>query len=607
MSGQLAPHPPLARNGSFHLLWVSTLLAGFGDRMAMFAVLTMLGFGKGSGNDAALQGGVDFFFFTPYLLWSPIAGWLADRLPRKWLLFAADEARGVMVLLLVTGVLPLGDGGQLPDGARWMGWLLIFLIGLGAATFSPVKISIVPNIVGFAALQRANSVVVNLGIIGNLLGAGLEIFIGKRSVGLCIALSAAAYIVSGIVWPFIRAPQHLAEKPPTFAASMRQLADGVRYVRIHRPIRLLTLLSMLAWAGTSVYLPALATVSTEKYHGGTETYALMLACLAVGMMGGGAFMGVTNTRLETAMVIAVGVIGTGAGLLLQMLVPWKAVGLGMVLMTGLSAGVMFVGLNTLVQRLSADYMRGRVFGAREMLSEVGKVAAAFSIWMLPRSNDFMLPVTIVMGCVLIGVGAWGFYRFVLAGPAPGKGLSLMWRVSRWYADAVHKLRVVGRANPPLKGALLLVSNHTAGLDPLLIQASTMRIVRWMMAAEYMKPYLNFLWKRTRPIGVNRFARDAKSLKTAVEHLKSGGALHRFNAGVGLLALTPGVTVTPIYITGTPNTEAALASYLFPSRSVLVYGKPFTVPEDFDREQATAMIREAIEELRRQHEHSKNPG
>ena len=89
----------LWRNVSFHLLWSSTFASGVGDRLIMNAALPMLGYGPESAENASIQAGIQFFFFLPYLLWSPFAGWLSDRLPRKWIMFAADETRGIILLL----------------------------------------------------------------------------------------------------------------------------------------------------------------------------------------------------------------------------------------------------------------------------------------------------------------------------------------------------------------------------------------------------------------------------------------------------------------------------------------------------------------------------
>src|SRR5689334_19557857 len=86
-----APAPPLWRNINFLLMWSSTAAAGFGDRMIELAALPMLGVTGENAQASAITAGVYFWFFLPWLVITPIGGWLADTLPRKWIMLACDE------------------------------------------------------------------------------------------------------------------------------------------------------------------------------------------------------------------------------------------------------------------------------------------------------------------------------------------------------------------------------------------------------------------------------------------------------------------------------------------------------------------------------------
>src|SRR3990167_6480575 len=90
--------PTLARNFSFHLMWICTFLGGMGDRLMMLSAYQLLDIEQAGGARASVIAGVDFFFFLPYVVWSPLAGWLADRLPRKWVMVTSDFVRGGAVL-----------------------------------------------------------------------------------------------------------------------------------------------------------------------------------------------------------------------------------------------------------------------------------------------------------------------------------------------------------------------------------------------------------------------------------------------------------------------------------------------------------------------------
>jgi len=610
--------PPLFRNWSFHLLWSSTFASGFGDRMAMFAVITMIGFG-GTGEEASIQAGADFFFFLPYIFWAPIAGWLADRLPRKWLMFAADELRGLIIIAALV-LLPQAGGATVDETNRWVVWTVMLMIGVCAATFTPVRLAMVPNVVGYASLQRANAVVVNMGVIGNLFGAVFGGMLtsaaadsgGGDAVRLAIALSAGAYIVSGWFWAFVTAPQHRSERKETFKQAMVGLTYGGRYALTHKPVLMLIILATLVWTGTSVYIPALGALS-NIYGGAQATLGILMGLLGLGMLIGGAVMAFANSRLGSELWITLGTMGIALFMAMQMLIPVFAVGVVCALGIGFFAGLLLVALNTLIQRITPDFMRGRIFGAKEFIQESGKVAASLAIWRIPGSNAWMSPITLMLAAALAAVSIFALLRYAMSGPTGNGVLNLLWRFARLWTEALHRVQVKGRHRVPHEGPVLLVSNHTAGLDPMLIQARQPRMVTWLMDKEFRLWRLNVLWKRYPPILVDREKADPAAARAAIEQLKDGGivgifpeaglnrerdGLLEFRAGVGLIARRGGATVVPVFVCGTPNCYHALSSYFTPSHAKVTFGEPFHIDviEASDREAIVAEVRRRIEAM-----------
>ncbi len=157
--------------------------------------------------------------------------------------------------------------------------------------------------------------------------------------------------------------------------------------------------------------------------------------------------------------------------------------------------------------------------------------------------------------------------------------------NRVYCRLVHGLRVEGveRAREA-RGAgspVIVVCNHTAGIDPALVQAALDFEVRWMMAEDMRAPALEEFWRYGGVIFVDRSGRDTRSVREALRHLREGGALGvfpegalerpagtlmPFREGVGLLALKSGATVLPAHISGTPVAGSAWGSFFKSSRS-----------------------------------------
>lgn len=181
-------------------------------------------------------------------------------------------------------------------------------------------------------------------------------------------------------------------------------------------------------------------------------------------------------------------------------------------------------------------------------------------------------------------------RWILRGSVRGPddvATGLVARGMLVYVRLVHHLRIEGRENIPAPddaSPLILIANHTAGVDPAIIQAAIPYDPRWMMGSDMMIPGLNWLWELARIIPVERFGEgDAAALRTALKHLKDGGVVGvfpegtierpprhilPFQPGVGLLIRRSGARVLPIVIDGTPQVDPAWASLWRTSHSVV---------------------------------------
>ncbi|MEO0632003.1 MAG: lysophospholipid acyltransferase family protein [Planctomycetota bacterium] len=141
--------------------------------------------------------------------------------------------------------------------------------------------------------------------------------------------------------------------------------------------------------------------------------------------------------------------------------------------------------------------------------------------------------------------------------------------------------------------VIVIANHTAGTDPLLVQLATWKFeIRWMMAADMRIEPLEPLWKWSRIIDVERYSGDATSARAALRHLSTGPAHDRvlgifpeggierppeqllpFLPGVGLLIKRSKALVLPALIDGTPRVDPAFASLWHTSHSRVRFGEP----------------------------------
>ncbi len=129
---------------------------------------------------------------------------------------------------------------------------------------------------------------------------------------------------------------------------------------------------------------------------------------------------------------------------------------------------------------------------------------------------------------------------------------------------LYRIRIEGRQNWPRSGPAVIASNHASNLDPCLVGIAFPGRIRWMSKAELWKvPGLGWLITRLGAFPVRRGEADREAIRRARELLGDGfivgmfpegtrqreGSLGEAQAGVGLLAMEPGVPVIPVRIRG----------------------------------------------------------
>jgi len=123
-------------------------------------------------------------------------------------------------------------------------------------------------------------------------------------------------------------------------------------------------------------------------------------------------------------------------------------------------------------------------------------------------------------------------------------------------------RIIGWENVPLKGAVILASNHASLADPLLVATAVTRPVFFMAKQELFDiPGLGWLIRQLNAFPIRRMERDMGAFRMAQRVLTSGnplilfpegtrqktGELGRARAGVGMLAIRTGCPVVPVYV------------------------------------------------------------
>ena len=616
----------LWRNVSFLLMWSSVAASGFADRLIQLAAEPMLGVYEENASAARIQSGILFFFFVPSLVLTIVGGWLSDRLPRKWIMLVCDEGRGVVLLVAFFMTMGMGAAEAIPDGQQWKVYLILACTGMFAAVFNPTRQSTIPDIVDPGHLQQANAVLAGIALIAGMIGLLVGGPVIEHSVATGVLTAALAYLVSGWFFAFLRPTRRIAAPVSRRPSVFRQVVGAVGYLRCHRTTASLVWLNILFWSAAYVFNAAIAALNRGYYGIATEDYlsakATMVAVLGFGMLCGSVVVMWIRTRRESGVVAMTSLLL--ASLCLFLLALNRSYGVGLVLAfgAGLFGGIAMICIETLTQSVTPNHIRGRVFGLRALLNTLSGILVNLAIWRLPEdaADRLMIPILCIAAGALALTASYAVAVLLLGGPAATARQNVAWHLCRIYTLIWHRLEWRGRHRLPTTGPVILASNHTTGIDPMLIQASVPRIIQWVMLERHRHRLLEPLWKAIEPIAL-KDAKDEKgkkggqgrlaAVRSIIASARDGrviglfpeGGLQRderdlkpFQPGIGLLARRSEAVIVPVWIDGTPRTRHMAWHFLLPSRSRVTFGIPYTPDPALDHQAVADDLRRRMLEL-----------
>ena len=303
----------------------------------------------GSGTALGIATGLQFL---PQLLFSLWGGVIADRYPKRRILFVTQAAMGALALVL--GVLAL-------TGAVAVGqvYLLAFALGMVAVVDNPTRQTFVAEMVGRTGMANAialNSAAFNLGRITGPAVAGLVIStVGTPAAFLVNAASFGAVLVG---LKLMRPSElHRVERAPRAPG---QLREALAYVKARPNLWLtLALVFFVATFGMNFQVTT-ALMSRGVFHTGAGAFGLASTMFAVGALGGAllaARRARPGMRLLLTTALAFGVLEVVAGLMPTF---WSF--LALLVPTGLALLMFTTTANSTTQLGTTYAVRGRVMG-----------------------------------------------------------------------------------------------------------------------------------------------------------------------------------------------------------------------------------------------------
>ncbi len=310
---------------------------------ALWLILTLTNSGFAVGLTTALQ-------FLPMLLFGAYGGVLADRFPKRKLLFVTQSLMMIPAagLFLVTAF---------HVEAPWMIFIAVFLFGAVNCVDNPTRQSFVIEMVGPDRLVNAvslNSVIIEVARIVGPAIAG--VLIATAGVVPCFGINLLTFVAM-LVALWSMDPRALRTPPPAVRAP-GAIREGLRHVR--RTPELAVPLALMALVGTlgfnfQVVLPLLAKFS---FGGGAGSYAVLVSSMGVGSICAALING---NRGETGgRVIAAASLAFGIASLLAAVMPSLVLEAVTLAALGGAAVIFVSSINSTIQLAVSAEMRGRV-------------------------------------------------------------------------------------------------------------------------------------------------------------------------------------------------------------------------------------------------------
>ncbi|TWD81152.1 thymidylate kinase [Kribbella amoyensis] len=342
---------------AFRRLWIAFGLSSLGDWIGLLALTAMARNFAGDDYQAAnfAIGGVLFLRVLPALVMGPVAGWVADRLDRRWTMILGDVIRAAFfVTIPLVGTLT---------------WLLVatVLIEIVSLVWGPAKDASVPNLVPRHRLEAANQLSL-ITTYGSALPAAViftAITLVTRSLGdfstdLAVYVNAATFLISGLAIVSVaeigRAVREHEEHPTLW----RTMVEGWSYVTKTPVVRGLVVGISGAFAAGAVVI-GLGRTYVEDLDAGDPGYGVLFGAVFGGLALGMGFAPRLFSGLSRRRLFAAGLVGSGIGLAGLALIQQLEIATMIAIVLGFCAGASWVSGYTLIGLEVPDAVRGRTF------------------------------------------------------------------------------------------------------------------------------------------------------------------------------------------------------------------------------------------------------
>ncbi|MBW4622320.1 MAG: MFS transporter [Cyanosarcina radialis HA8281-LM2] len=342
------------RNPIFARLYAAQTTNLLGDALTWLG-LALLAF-EVAGQDSAVVLSVALTLrVTAFVLLSPLAGVLADRLDRKTILATTH-----LVRMGIVGLLPFVN-------AVWQIYALVFALNIFNAFFTPTYQATIPLVTGQEdypqAIALSSATFQLLGVLGPGMAGAIAAFVGARQVFFLDALTFLVAAMLIVTLPGQLRVERSTEKSLSSGRTRPDIRSGTTCLFADRYLRYALAMQLVASVtGAQILVNTVGYVRGTLELGSVQ-YGWVMGAFGIGATVAAAASGSLGQRWARTSIILL-----GATLITIALLSASYVGLSVLLVLWLVAGAGQTLVNVSAQTLIADRtpteFQGRVYGAQ---------------------------------------------------------------------------------------------------------------------------------------------------------------------------------------------------------------------------------------------------
>jgi predicted MFS family arabinose efflux permease len=356
----------------FRLMWFGACTSSIGTWMQIVAQGWLI---YRLSHSAFLLALDQFLGGIPIFLFSLIGGVIADRVERRKILLGSQYVQmasaGLLTILVATGHVHV-----------WHILCLSFVSGFAQAFGGPAYQALIPTLVEKDDMPNAialNSIQFNIAVmVGPALAGQALARLGEK---WCFGLNAFSFLAPIISLSLIRARFLPLKTKETMLTSLKQ---GIRFARQQTSMEALIILAFCMTALSMPMRTYFPVFVKDIFHRGPETYGNLLALMGLGsIVGSLTIAGVGNVQRKGRVALgALICLGAGiAGFALSKSLPLSQV---LLVLVGASMMAVFATVNSLVQLITTNEMRGRVMSVYNFAFRGGMpMGNLLSGWLVP--------------------------------------------------------------------------------------------------------------------------------------------------------------------------------------------------------------------------------